>query len=149
MRLNYSKLFSALCLLAVVVLFFQTGAIRDLASSSDPGARLLPYIGEALLAICALIVLVSKGESESFLDKAGWIRLAIVLGCMLLYALGLNYLGFLISTPVAVVVFVYLLKEDEKVSPVITALLVVILTVGLYFLFTKGFSIFLPKGKLF
>lgn len=149
MKLNYSKLFSAICLLAVVVLFFQTSAIRDLASSSDPGARLLPYIGEAILAFCSILILVSKGETESYLDKAGWIKLAIVLGCMLLYALGLNYLGFLISTPVAVVIFVYLLKEDEKVNPIITLLLVISLTAGLYFLFTKGFSIFLPKGKLF
>lgn len=149
MKLNYSKLFSAICLLAVVVLFFQTGAIRDLASSSDPGARLLPYIGEAILAFCSILILVSKGETESYLDKTGWIKLAIVLGCMLLYALGLNYLGFLISTPVAVVIFVYLLKEDEKVNPIITLLLVISLTAGLYFLFTKGFSIFLPKGRLF
>ena len=73
----------------------------------------------------------------------------IVLGCMVLYTLGLIYLGFLISTPIAVAVFIYLLKEDEKVNPIVALLLVSGLTVGLYFMFTKGFSILLPQGKLF
>ncbi|WP_130868697.1 tripartite tricarboxylate transporter TctB family protein [Intestinimonas massiliensis (ex Afouda et al. 2020)] len=149
MKLKYDKLFSAICLLAVVVLFVNTGSIRDLASSSDPGARLLPYIGEAILGICALIILVSKSDAQSFLDKAGWIKLVIILACMALYIVGLNYLGFLISTPIAIAVFIYLLKEDEKVNPIVALLMIVLLTVGLYFMFTKGFSILLPKGSLF
>ena len=99
--------------------------------------------------ICSLIILFSKSDSTSFLDKAGWLKLLIMLGCMVLYTLGLIYLGFLISTPIAVAVFIYLLKEDEKVNPIVALLMVAGLTVGLYFMFTKGFSILLPQGKLF
>lgn len=149
MKLKYDKLFSVLCLIATAALFFSTGTIRDLAGNGDPGARLVPYVGQAILCICALIVLCSKSDATSFLDRSGWLRLAIVLGCMVLYTLGLIYLGFLISTPIAVAVFIFLLKEDEKVNPIITLLMIVGLTAGLYFLFTKGFSILLPKGKLF
>ena len=149
MKLKYDKLFSLLCLLAVVVLFFNTGTIRDLASNGDPGARLIPYLGEAVLCICSLIILFSKSDSTSFLDKAGWLKLLIMLGCMVLYTLGLIYLGFLISTPIAVAVFIYLLKEDEKVNPIVALLMVAGLTVGLYFMFTKGGGGGLPQGKLF
>lgn len=149
MKLKYDKLFSALCLLAAVVLFLNTGTIRDLASNGDPGARLLPYIGEAVLCVCALIILFSKSDATTFLDKAGWFKLILILACMVLYTLGLIFLGFLISTPIAVAVFIYLLKEDEKVNPIVALLLVVGLTAGLYFMFTKGFSILLPQGKLF
>ena len=149
MKLKFDKLFAALCLIAVVVLYMNTSAIRDLASASDPGARLFPYIGEALLAFCSLLVLLGKSEKTEFLDKAGWIKLAVVLVCMALYALGLKWLGFLVSTPIAVLVFIYLLREDKKVNPLVAVLVAAVLTVGLYFLFTNAFSILLPKGKLF
>lgn len=148
MKIKYDKLFAVMCLLAVVVLFVSTGSIRDLASSSDPGARLLPYISEGILALCSVFVLIGKSEGGAQLDKSTLVKLVIVLGCMVLYALGLYWLGFPLSTPVMVLVFVYLLRGDNHVSPVAATVLALGLTIGLYLLFTRGFSILLPKGRL-
>ena len=149
MKLKYDKVFAALCLIAAAVLYVNTSSIRDLASASDPGARLFPYIGEGLMAFCAILILLGKSDTGAYLDKKGWIKLGVALGGMVLYTLGLQWLGFLVSTPFAVLAFVYLLKGEDKVSPFIAVALAAVLTVGLYFLFTKAFSILLPAGKLF
>lgn len=149
MKLKFDKLFAILCLLMVVILYVNTGNIKNLASASDPGARLFPYIGEALLAICSICVLLSKSDVKSGFQKKEWLKLLLVVGCMILYALALKWLGFLISTPVAIIIFIFILKSEEKVKPVVAVVLAITVTVGLYYLFTKGFSILLPQGKVF
>lgn len=149
MKIKIDKLFAVLCLIAVVILFVSTGNIRDLASKSDPGARLIPYIGESLLALCSVLVLIESSDCKQSMDKNGWLKLLIILGCMVAYQFGLKYLGFLISTPIAAGVFIYLLGKDEHISIPVAITIVAVMTLSLYFLFTKGFSILLPRGILF
>lgn len=150
MKVKYDKLFAAVCLISVIVLFISTRQIRDLASESDPGARVFPYIGETLLAICSILVLSSKdGGTESWLNKESGRRLLIVFGCSILYAISIVWLGYLVSTFFGVIGFIYLLRGENRVKPIVMVIMIIVLTVGLYLLFTKGFSIMLPKGKLF
>lgn len=149
MKLKIDKLFAVMCLIAAVILFVNTGSIRDLASKSAPGARLMPYIAVGLLTLCSVLILIEKSECEHGMDKKSFLKLLLILGCMVAYQLGLKYLGFLISTPVAAGVFIYLLGKDEHISIPVAVTIVAGMTVGLYFLFTKGFSIMLPNGILF
>ena len=109
----------------------------------------MPYIAVGLLTLCSVLILIEKSECEHGMDKKSFLKLLLILGCMVAYQLGLKYLGFLISTPVAAGVFIYLLGKDEHISIPVAVTIVAGMTVGLYFLFTKGFSIMLPNGILF
>ena len=78
MKLKIDKLFAVMCLIAAVILFVNTGSIRDLASKSDPGARLLPYIAEGLLALCSILVLVEKSDCDHGMDKKSFLKLLLI-----------------------------------------------------------------------
>ena len=66
-----------------------------------------------------------------------------------IYALALNYLGFIISTPFATFAFIYDLKGDSKVKPIPSAIIAIVVTAALYLMFVFGFQVRLPAGKLF
>lgn len=104
------------------------------------------------MTICGLGMAFQKQpgkKSEPFLDKTGWKRLGIAATALILYLLGLQYLGFLISTPIFTFAIVLILAGGKKIRIVSAAIVALITTGALYLMFEKGFAIFLPAGKLF
>ena len=63
--------------------------------------------------------------------------------------MGLKYLGFIISTPLAAFVLIYILKKEKKINLAGAAAYALILTGALYLVFVKLLSIVLPRGLFF
>ncbi|WP_164919084.1 MULTISPECIES: tripartite tricarboxylate transporter TctB family protein [Acutalibacteraceae] len=138
--------------LAAAFFFYHTQEIRTPANLVEPGPTLMPIIAEALMAVCGLGMLVEsllkREEDEAYLAKDGWKRLFVAFGVMVLYAVGLQFLGFNISTPVISFVLIKMLSGGKKVPAALSAVIAVALTAALYLIFTKGFAISLPEGVL-
>ncbi|MFH2115340.1 MAG: tripartite tricarboxylate transporter TctB family protein [Spirochaetota bacterium] len=126
----------------------------------EPGGRLFPNIAGVGLILCGIGMALYRepwkeksgntGEMEKpFLNPDGLRRLIMFLSSLVLYFLGLKYLGFLISTPVASFAFISILKSERKASIAFSLILSIVLTGILYFGFNYGFNIYLPKGILF
>lgn len=137
--------------LASIFFFFQTREIRTPANLVEPGPTLLPYMVEALMAVCGLGMfaesLMNREKDEAYLTKDGWKRLFIAFGALVLYAVVLYFGGFLVSTPIVSFLFIEMLSGEKKVPVVRAVGFAVVLTAALYLIFTKGFAIGLPKGK--
>jgi putative tricarboxylic transport membrane protein len=144
--------------MAISVIFFaMTFQIKVIDGLYEPGPRIIPYLAEAITFFTALLMTINaRGneknpdmkESKAFLTREGWKRLGLAFAMMLGYTILLSLVGYLIATPIASLVFIYVLSGRKKVNFVVAIVITAILTIGIYFLFTKGFSISLPKGLL-
>ena len=111
-------------------------------------------LGALGLAIAAWIVWQASQipmrlvANEPYLDKAGWIRLAIIIGESILFALSMVYIGFWITAMLGMMLFIVTLKGKKKINWVVAILLSIGLASLCYFGFTRGFNIPLPKGEL-
>lgn len=135
---------------AIVV--FMASQIRMPANLSEPGPRLFPYIAGVGMILCGLGMLITAKKTENekpFLTKAGWIKLAKVFGLLIAYCLGLQFLGFLISTPFFTAFVILLLAGEKKVNKISAIVVAVVTTAVIYLLFVRVFSIFLPSGMIF
>ena len=140
----------------VALLFFsQTFSIEVRPNLSEPGPQVFPMFAEAVIFICALIMILFPGKKEEgndekpWLDKKGWKKLGICLTELVIYSLLLAVVGFIPASVVMMMVFIYTLKGTEKANLIAALIIAIGFTAGIYFLFTKGFSIMLPDGILF
>ncbi|NDL67810.1 tripartite tricarboxylate transporter TctB family protein [Anaerotalea alkaliphila] len=136
--------------LTAVFFFYHTTAIRIPVNLAEPGPRLMPYLAEALMALCGIGMIVEsemkKEEDKPYLTKEGWKRLGIIFGVLSAYTMGLVVLGFLWVTPFMLFVLIGMLSGEQKVPRVKKAVISVAVTFALYFVFAKGFSVGLPAG---
>lgn len=138
-----------------------TTQIQVRPNLTEPGGRFFPYISGIGMILSGIGIVFYRepaggrrrkedGEGEKpFLDKEGAQKMLIFFTSLLLYLLGLTYLGFLIATPFASFAFITILKSERKASIPVSIALSLIVTGILYFTFNYGFNIYLPKGTLF
>jgi polyferredoxin len=105
------------------------------------------------MILCGIGMFLDKGSNDensgSYLESDGWKRFAIVAVVIAAYVLGLYLIGFVISTPIAMLGFVAVLRSGKKVSIPASIIIAVATTAILYFVFVKLFAIPLPTGLLF
>lgn len=140
----------AFALFGIVVTVLAT-QIRVPANLTEPGPRLFPYISGVGMAVCGLgmALTAKKEDGEPYLTKDGWKRLGICSAALVLYYIALEYIGFLIATPIFTFAIVLILASGVKLNKVMAAVTALVTTGSLYLIFQKAFQIFLPSGKLF
>ena len=143
-----------ICLALAAWIFFQTNTITVRLVSNEPGPKFFTYISAAGIAIFAVLSMIFDGPKESkegskpYLDKAGWIRLAIIMAEAVVFILAMQYIGFWFTSMLGMFMFILTLKGDKKINYVFAILLCVALGSICYFGFVYGFHIPLPKGEL-
>lgn len=118
---------------------------------NEPGPRLFPLIAGLGILACGIGILITERknqEKEPFLDGKGKKRLAVTMVILAAYGIGLNYLGFILSTPLAVFGLSRYFCE-KKYNYVIGVIVAVATTALLHVIFTSLFRLSLPKGILF
>lgn len=136
--------------------FFLVNAqvIKQPAKLLEPGPRLFPYVAIALIALSSVALLI-KGirermqEEKPYFPKGGVLKITKSFLMLVIYAIAMNWLGFLITTPFATVAFIYDLKGNSTVKPLPAIIVAILVTAGLYAMFVYGFQIKLPAGILF
>jgi hypothetical protein len=153
-KINRTYVMGILCLILAAWIVWQTTQVPQRLVSNEPGPRFFPYISALGIAVFAVLSMIFDGRKESqkenkpYLDKAGWIRLAIILGETLVFAFGMKYLGFWLTSMIGMFMFIVTLKGQKKINYVFAVLLCIGLGSLCYFGFTQGFHIPLPKGEL-
>ena len=90
----------------------------------------------------------AKEDPKPYLDKAGWVRMGIIMAEAVLFTIGMEFIGFWITAMAGTFVFLWTLKGEKKVNLIVAILFSVGLASLGYFGFTRGFVIPLPKGVL-
>ena len=141
-------------ILWLVLIQYQTKVPANLL---EPGPRLLPYVSFAVVCLSSVMLFLkglrdgkkNPGPDKPYFPKGGVAK--VTKSFLLLVATGIcmNFLGFLITAPIAVFAFIFDLKGNSTVKPLSAAIIAVAVTAGLYLLFVVGFQVSLPAGILF
>lgn len=81
--------------------------------------------------------------------KGGILKISKSYGMLVIYAVAMNWLGFLVTTHLATVAFIYDLKGSSKVKLIPSVIIAVLVTAGPYGMFVFGFQVKLPLSILF
>lgn len=119
--------------------------------TEDPGPRLFPIFGSAMLLICGVgIFLQGKASGgKPFLTKEGWRRVGAMFVLLIAYGFALRYLGFLIASPIMLFVFIRMIARGKKVSVAYSVGYALIAVAAVWAIFEKGLNTMLPSGVLF
>ena len=157
-KFNKTYIMGILCLLFAAWIAWQTSSIPTKLVSNEPGPKMFPYISAAGIAVMAVLSMIfdgrkeseakESGESKPYLDKAGWLRMGLILLECLLFAFFMNLIGFWITAMIGMFAFVWTLKGSKKINIIFAIILCVGLSSLCYFGFTRGFHIPLPSGTL-
>ena len=137
----------------ITYLSFQ---LRATAFEGDPGPRMFPLIGAAILAICGIALIVAPGKEEgAFLTKQQWIACGKLFCMYLLLALLLYLFGFLGCVPVMLFLVTFMLSKLSMSEKTLKQRFVTSLIFGivggivLYLLYVKLLDAQMPAGLVF
>lgn len=146
-------------ILLIIAAFFiwQTTGIEPRATEGDPGARAFPYLGSAVLIVCALILLIKPGpDSQRMnLNKDEKKRLLIMIGLYFLIIAGGIVFGVLYILPVVLFIVSYLFSKSSrpeyttKKRVIQTLIYTVVLSAALYAIYVVLLDIQIRPGILF
>lgn len=145
------QVIGAISVLCGLVFGYMTSLIPDSNMVGDPGSRIFPYIACVLFLICGIGLLITGAKKEDegpFLAVGQWIRLAAMLGCMIVYYFLFEIIGFIPLSVVLLFAVGLLFAEGENVPWWKNLIFAVIVTIFLYFTFGKLLSVPLPMGFL-
>jgi putative tricarboxylic transport membrane protein len=133
-------------------LFICVGSLRlSLGNFHNPGPGFLSFYAGLILGALALVVHLQsrKAPSGDKKNKPIWtnrpkgFKMVLTVFALLAYAVGMNYLGFLVST---FVFLVFLLRVIEPQRWSVALLGSLVASVAFYFIFDLGLQSQLPKG---
>ena len=134
----------------VLIMSIQIG----IAEGQAVGADFLPKIVSVLMIILSA-VLIWNGiqEARVYEDrppeyKKNYLGVAILIVAGILYAQLLKPVGFIITSLVFLFLALCLISKKEETNYLKFALITIVMVLLIYFVFTKGFGIRLPKGIL-
>lgn len=130
-------------LAAIAALLFESMRIGVAQGGSDPGPAAYPQFILALLAICAVGIIITPDDSTPDAQQRDWRIVALVLATIGLYIFMLATIGYIVSTVVFVAVMALLSGERRWWLLSVYSLGVAL---SLYFIFTNYLSITLPRG---
>lgn len=135
-----------------VAIFICIGSVRlTLGSFHNPGPGFVPFITGAILGILAFIVYLqsrwtrSPKETESpfFTNKNRAWKAALTLIALLAYAVGMEYLGFLVSTTIFLAFLLWAVEPQRWYIVIFGSALA---SVSAYSIFELVLKSPLPKG---
>ena len=150
-KVNRTYVMGVVLLVIAALIGYGTTKVPEMLVSNEPGPRLFPYISAIGLAVFAVLSMIFDGpreESKPYLERAGYIRLIVIMAECLAFAVFMNLIGFWITGIVGLFAFIWTLKGDKKINTIACLIFCIVLSSICYFGFTRGFNIPLPKGSV-
>jgi hypothetical protein len=141
---------SALVFLGISLVICLGSIKLSLGSFRKPGSGLFPLLIGACLGICSSLVILksykkraSEEKRDFFSNMRGFLKIGYVILALFLYAIGMNYVGFVLST----LLFLGFLLRGIDPKPWPTVISVSILaTAACYWIFKHWLDVQFPTG---
>ena len=150
-KLNRTYIMGIVCLILAAWVVWQTTLIPERLVSNEPGPKLFPFIsagGIAVFAVLSMIFDGPKDDGKAYLDKQGWVRLAIIMAEAVVFCVAMQFIGFWFTAMLGMFMFIWTLKGEKKINIVFAIILSIVIGSICYFGFTRGFHIPLPSGSI-
>ena len=151
MKVNRDQFTGALIVLLGILVFISISGYRVPFTATYPGPKALPGLAGIGFVICGAGIFLNgcrkaASDAKPFLSKEGWIRLAISLGMLILYVVGMNFLGFWIPTVLFCFACSTYYAVGYKTTLVQRLIFSVAVTVVMYLVYHTAFGYRLPAG---
>ena len=155
MKKKYWDLASGIVLfLFSIVLYIGAMNVRTLEVSTF-GSGFFPKIVAVMLALASLALIVGGIKTAKAADGAEeakgnprWKAVLATFTIMVAYAALLPFVGFMITTAVYLFLQINILSENRHRKPFLFAVVSIVTSVAIYYLFVKAFNLMLPAGFL-
>lgn len=152
--MNKDRITGIVGLVFCALLGWQVTTIKQVPNAVEPGPRLMPILALSIIALCSVALLITSFQKtenppEKYFPQGGVKKITVGFALLVAYGIALSIFGFLLTTPFAMMAFIYLLKDENKVKLHTTIIISISVTVFIYLMFVVGFSINLPTGILF
>ena len=151
MKLNKDKIIAAMCVLIGVIYLIGALNLPETNLAKDPGPKVFPFVGGVIVIVRSAAILLKRYDNEpkAVYTKEQWRKAVIMIGLFVVYLLMLWVLGFLISTPIILLVSSYMFTDEGvKVALWKRVVFALALTFFLYWIFTKVLVMLLPTGMI-
>ena len=151
MKLNKDKIIAAVCVLIGVIYLIGALNLPETNLAKDPGPKVFPIVGAVIVIVSSAAILLKRYDSEpkAVYTKEQWRKAVIMIGLFVVYLLMLWVLGFLISTPIILLVSSYMFTDEGvKVALWKRVVFALALTFFLYWIFAKVLVMLLPTGMI-
>ena len=135
---------------------WQTMALQVIEKRGDPGSRLFPYIGAAIMLICGVVLIIKPGQDDKqFMTKEQWKSAGVIFGVYCLCTLLFWLVGFMIAVPIVLFIITLLFQgqsrpDDPMKKRVIRSLIYAVLAgAAIYVIYVVGLQADLPTGLIF
>lgn len=135
---------------AVLVMSIQIGQ----KESASIGADFVPKIASVIMLIFSVVLMVRGWKaSQSYEEKkaeypSNLPGILIMIAALVLYAATLKTVGFLLTTVIFLFLAIVLMSRKEETHYVLFIVISVAATLAIYLIFTRFFSIRLPRGLI-
>lgn len=151
MKLNKDKAIAAACVLIGIIYLIGALNLPQTNLVKDPGPKVFPTIGAVIVILSSVAILLKRYDTEPKASYAReqWKQVMVMLGVFVVYLLMLWILGFLISTPVILLLTSYMFTDKGvKVALWKRIVFALALTAFLYWIFAKVLVMLLPMGMI-
>ena len=135
---------------------WQTMGLQVIERQGDPGSKLFPLIGAAIVFICGMVLIFKPGQDEKkFLTKEQWKSAGIIFGVYVLCTVLFWLVGFMIAVPIILFIITLLFQgqsrpDDPMSKRVIRSVIyAVIAGAAIYVIYVIGLQADLPTGLIF
>ena len=147
------RVLGAVSLLISAWITYMSLQLKATAYEGDPGPRMFPLIGAAILAICGigLIVAPEKGTGQ-FMTKAQWLAAGKMFLAYIVVVAGLYVFGFMVTVPIMLFVVTFMLSKLSAKDTSTKRRLIVSVIFGLvggavlYVLYIVALKAQMPRG---
>ena len=142
---NNNRIFSVFLMMIFITLYYVALSYPDKSTIYPKG---LLAVGMACVVALFISTFIGKNDEEKkvFINRDELIKLLISIALMGLYVILITVLGYAVSTFLYMLIQIWVLKPDKKISYLIVAL---VSTAILYVGFGLFLRIWLPKGLFF
>jgi putative tricarboxylic transport membrane protein len=153
-RVHPGELLISLGLLALgLFVIWETQSIAETQGYAQIGPRLFPYIVGAGLTLCGAVLgwhAIFGGWRNVPLDQEGhdapdWMSFGIISAGIVLHMIIIGWAGFILA---GTLLFVLVARGFGSRRPVRDAIIAVLVTVVVFFVFTRALGLKLPAGPL-
>ncbi len=152
MRFNKNVAFSIALIAFAGFVIVQSLMLKSLflSQSGDIGPKAFPIGASVALILCAVGKMITEGRGPAvpLFTREGWKRVVMMFAILIGYVFAMHWLGYVISTLIAVPLMVRAMSEGQRLSPVVLIVFSIVTTAVLWFVFEYIIMVPLPFGEL-
>lgn len=139
--------------IASAVIVWLSMQLKATSYEGDPGPRMFPLMGAAVMGVCGLVLLIKQdGEEKTFLTPRQWRDAGTIFLIYIAMVVLLYLFGFIVAVPVILFVLTFVLSKlsmaDASVKKRLISSLIYAIVAGalIYVAYVIGLQAALPKG---